>query len=133
MRVNEDIDGWVVIGPASASWLSSGSPNGFPRAGLIRHIPSSYISTFSSMIPIRPNSNSSPLAPLAYQVNVRQASGSSPTPSATHSASSSAAAAQAEALYAHGAIRASSVQEAEPARACETAVATAWTSAGSRA
>lgn len=33
VRINEDIDGWVVIGsqPASASWLSSGSPNGFRR------------------------------------------------------------------------------------------------------
>ncbi len=49
MRVNEDIDGWVVIGsgPGRASWLSSGSPNGFRRAGLIRHIPSGCIPTFA--------------------------------------------------------------------------------------
>jgi hypothetical protein len=38
MRVNEDIDGWMVIAqsPAPVSWLSSGPSNGFRRAGLSR-------------------------------------------------------------------------------------------------
>jgi glyoxalase superfamily protein len=49
MRVNEDIDGWVVIVQSlvSASWLSSGSPNGSRPAGLIQRFPSSCISTFA--------------------------------------------------------------------------------------
>jgi len=49
MRLSEDTGGWVVIGlePASGSWSSSGSPNGFRHAGLTRSIPSSCTSTFA--------------------------------------------------------------------------------------
>jgi catechol 2,3-dioxygenase-like lactoylglutathione lyase family enzyme len=49
MRVNEDTGGRVVIGSESGlrQLASSGSPNGFRRAGPIRHISSSCISTFA--------------------------------------------------------------------------------------
>ena len=48
MRINEDIDGWVIIGsgPGHRRWLSTGDRMGFPRAGLTRRILSSCIWTF---------------------------------------------------------------------------------------
>jgi hypothetical protein len=84
------------------SWLSSGSPNGSRRAGLIQRIPSNCISTFAWMTRIKPSRSSGRLAPLVRQVSLRRGSGSSSTPPGTHSASSSVATAQAEPSPAHG-------------------------------
>jgi hypothetical protein len=87
------------------SWLSSGSPNGSRRAGLIQRTPSNCISTFAWMTRIKPSRSSGRLAPLVRQVSLRQGSGSSSTPSGIHSASSSVATAQAEPSSAHAARR----------------------------
>ena len=103
MRVNEDIDGWVVIGsePGLRELAFQLVTEWSRRAGLIRRITSNCISTSAWMTRIKPGRSSGRLAPLVRQVSLRQGSGSSSTPSGIHSASSSVATAQAEPSPAH--------------------------------
>ncbi len=103
MRVNEDIDGWVVIGskPGLRQLAFQRVTEWVPPRWPDPAYPQQLHLDIRVNDATRPNRNYWPSAPPAYQANVRQASGSSPTPPATHSASSSVAIAQAETSSAH--------------------------------
>ena len=89
MRINEDIDGWMVIGSRlglrqlafqrAANWIPPRWPDPAcpPQMHLDIHVGDAG----------QPDRNCSLWAPPVYPVSARRASGFSPTPSATRSAS----------------------------------------------
>ena len=98
MRVNENIDGWVVIGSEpgvrqlafqrATDWV----PPRWPDPAYPQQLHLDIRVTDAEQA----NRNCSPSAPLAYEPNVRRASGSLPTPPVTRSASSSVTTAHAD-------------------------------------
>jgi Glyoxalase-like domain len=103
MTVNEDIDGWVVIGaePGLRQLTFQQVDKCIPPRWPDPAHPQQLTSTFASAMPTKPSKSYSRSALRACALNVRRPFESSPTPSVTHSASCSASTAQPEPRYSH--------------------------------